>query len=819
MKYTISTLIIAISLLGVSPAKAATIPDGSLIRGSQPAVYYITNDGQRLAFPNAATYFTWYSDFSTVKFVSDKTLASFPLAGNVTYRPGARLLKLSSATTVYAVDHGGVLRPIMNQGAVRFEYGNNWSNLVDDLPDAFYINYKLGDAIYAELDYLPANALAAAGTISADRTALAASAAPAPDLATASVGTDTISGRMISIAIDPTNENIAYAGSAAGGIWKTVNQGALWVSVTPRLNSMHIDALAIDPKNPSTIYAGTGETYMPGDDFAYMGVYVSKDAGSSWTLLDGTANLPLSAASSIAIDPVNTSTLYISGNTGVYKSADAGATWNKTTLTGFVEQLMISSTDHNTIFATGAQTNLWRSTDAGGHWTALVGWNANRGLPDNNPWFNRVTITQSSGTTNVKGVTHVLYAVFADPFRIYRSDNNGDAWYDVARQMFDEKNFAVVADPANADDVFTAGTALRRAVDGGWNVTVMAMQDNNIRALAYAPSDTKVWYAATDDGVEVSLDNGLTWKQRANGLNTTEWYALAVSPDGANVYGAVQDLSVLRLNANGTWDTLSWGTPKEIIADPTQNHVLYALSSDSKGVGRSSDNGQAFSAINGNLPISAGLAHLAIDPVSGGTLYVASGASVYGTNNTGEEWYRFDGNPSNSNVTSIAVSALNHKVYVGRADGSIDELTPSFGSNSLGSKWVNIYREPNQKPIAELSNVGGYVTVAFNTNWGTRVGRLSNGSGKWLFQDITGNLPDGAWLQAMAVDPANKNVVYVSHKAGAFRGVSTDNGKTWNWTRTEDGLPSVTVTDIAISSITGTVYYATWGRGLYQVTP
>jgi photosystem II stability/assembly factor-like uncharacterized protein len=818
MKYTISTLIIAISLLGVTPAKAATIPDGSLIRGSQPAVYYITNDGKRLAFPNAATYFTWYPDFSTVKFVSDSELSSFPLAGNVTYRPGTRLLKLSSATTVYAVAHGGVLRPIMNQGAVRFEYGNNWSNLVDDLPDAFYTNYKLGDPIYAELDYLPSTALASSTTISSDRVAAVASA-PAPDLATASVGLASVSGRIISIAVDPTNENVAYAGSASGGIWKTSNMGGSWSSLTERLASMHIGALAIDPTNSSTIYAGTGETYMPGDDWAYMGVYVSHDSGATWTLLSGTSGLQLSAVSSIAIDPTNTSHLYISGNTGVYVSVDAGATWNKTSLNGFVEQLMISSVNHNTIFATGSQTNLWRSKDGGATWIALAGWNANRGLPDNNPWFNRVTITQSSGKTLANGVTHVLYAAFADPFRIYRSDNEGDGWQEVSRQSFDAKNFAVVADPVDADTVFTAGSNLRRATQGGWTVKVMPMQYNDVRALAFAPSDSQVWYAATDSGVEVSIDNGMNWKIKSTGLNTTQWYALAVSPDGANVYGAVQDLSILRLNANATWDTLSWGTPKEIVADPSRSHVLYAISSDSKGVGRSTDNGQAFSAINGNLPVASGLAHLAIDPAATGTLYVASGANVYGTNDAGANWYLFGNNNSASAVASIAVNGLTHKVYVGRADGSIDELVPVYSSNPTAIKWANIYREPNAKPIAELSTVGGYVTVAFDTDWGTRVGRLSNGSGKWLFQDITGNLPDGAWLHAMAVDPANRNVIYVSHKAGAFRGVSTDSGKTWTWTRTEDGLPSVEVMDIAVSPTTGTVYYATWGRGLYQVTP
>lgn len=812
MKYTISSLIIAVLLVGAMPAKAATVPAGSLIRGSMPAVYYVTADGKRLAFPNSETYFTWYENFSSVKFVSDKELSSYPLVGNVTYRPGTRLLKLSSAATVYAVSHGGVLRPIMTQGAAVFAHGSNWPKLVDDLADAFFVNYTMGTPVYLTSDYLPSDELAASPNISADRAPVAIT--PSSSLKVSSIGPNNISGRITSLAVDTLNENIAYIGSASGGIWKTIDLGKNWVSLTSRLASMHISALAIDPTNNATIYAGTGETYMPGDDFAYMGVYVSKDSGANWSLLSGTSQLKLSAVSSIAIDPTNTSRIYIAGNTGVYISSDKGVTWTKSSLEGFVEQLMISSVDNKTIFATGSQTNLWRSKDAGANWEKLIGWNANHGLPDNNPWFNRLTITQSSGKT-LASTNHVLYLAMADPFRIYRSNTEGQSWEEISRQTLDEMNFAVLADPTDADIVFTAGNLLRRTTDGGWKVQVIPMQYYHVRAIAFAPSNAKVMYAGTDSGVEVSTNGGLDWQVRSNGLNTTEWYSLSLSPDGSTVYGAVRDLSLLRLKNGDKWNISSWGMAREIVADPTKELTVYAISNDSKGIGRSEDGGQTFSPINGNLPAGNSLSRLTINPVNTGIIYVASGANIYGSNDSGNNWYNFGSNNSSSNVTSIAISALTSRVYVGRADGAVDELV-AFGSGSIGTKWSNIYREPNKKPVAELSAVGGSVTVAFDTNWGTRVGRLLNTSGKWVFADITGDLPAGAWLKDIAVDPANQNIVYVSHLAGAFRGISKD-GKTWSWSRTEDGLPEVEVMDIAISPATGRVFYATWGRGLYEV--
>jgi photosystem II stability/assembly factor-like uncharacterized protein len=816
MKYTISALIIA-TLLGVAiPASASGVPAGSLIRGSQPAVYYVTADGTRLAFPNEKTYFTWYSDFSKVKFVSDAQLASYPLAGNVTYRPGSRLLKLTAGTTVYAVSHNGILRPIQNTNSALTTYGKGWINFVDDLSDAFYTNYRMGLPIYSPSDYSPSAEYAAAPTISANRTELVVTPVNSVPLKTASVGPATVSGRITSIAVDPGNENVAYAGSASGGVWKTDDQGKTWTALTDRLSSMHIGALAIDPQNNSVIYAGTGETYMPGDDFAYMGVYVSRDAGATWSLIESTSSIKISAVSSIAIDPKNSSRIYISGNSGVYLTTNAGLTWNKA-LDGFVEQLMISSVDNKTVFATGAQTNLWRSNDSGNNWMKLVGWNVNRGLPDENPWFNRVTITQSSGTTLAVGVKHVIYAVFADPMRVYRSDDEGDSWHDVARQTYDEKNFAVAADPTNADVLFTAGNQIRRATEGGWTVQPISSPYNNIRAITFAASNPKVLYATADNGVEVSVDSGLTWQARSSGLNTTQWYSVSVSHDGSTVFGAVSDLSMLRRNNyDGSWTGMSWGAAKKVVADPLKNNIVYAISSDSKGVGKSMDSGEAFSTMNGNLPTGVTFNALAVDPLSSGVVYVSTGSKVYGTDDFGANWFLYGNNNSTADVTSISVSSQPRRVFIGRADGTIDMIMAT-GSGANNYAWTTVYREPNKKPIAELSASLNTVTIAFDTDWGTRVGRLTlavnNG---WAFSDLTGDLPAGAWLRALAVDPANSNIIYVSHKAGAFRGVSAD-GKNWKWARTEDGLPEVEVTDIAISPSTGRVYYATWGRGLYEV--
>lgn len=119
----------------------------SLIRASGKTVYYCGQDGKRYVFPNAKTYASWFSNFSSVKMLGDDVLAQIPIGGNVTYRPGVRLLKIQTDPRVYAVAPDGTLRWITSEALAMKYYGSDWNKKVDDLPDAFFQNYRLGSDI------------------------------------------------------------------------------------------------------------------------------------------------------------------------------------------------------------------------------------------------------------------------------------------------------------------------------------------------------------------------------------------------------------------------------------------------------------------------------------------------------------------------------------------------------------------------------------------------------------------------------------------------------------------------------------------------
>lgn len=144
---------------------AGSVPTGSLIKGSGSAVYYITKDGKRHAFPNERIYFSWYQNYASVQTISDASMSSFPLGSNVTYRPGTRLVKVQSDPKVYAVDAPNVLRWVTTEQVASALYGSTWNTKVDDLSDAFFTNYTVGAPLSDTSTYVPTAVTAAWPTI------------------------------------------------------------------------------------------------------------------------------------------------------------------------------------------------------------------------------------------------------------------------------------------------------------------------------------------------------------------------------------------------------------------------------------------------------------------------------------------------------------------------------------------------------------------------------------------------------------------------------------------------------------------------------
>jgi hypothetical protein len=153
----------------VAPLTVDAASSGSLVRGSLPAVYYVGSDGKRYVFPNEKTYKSWYSDFSGVMTITDAELASMPIGGNVTYRPGVTMLKIQSDPKVYVVDASGTLRGIPSEACAATLYGSAWNTMVHDVSDAFFVNYSLGADLTSGCSFDKAAVTAAASSINVDK--------------------------------------------------------------------------------------------------------------------------------------------------------------------------------------------------------------------------------------------------------------------------------------------------------------------------------------------------------------------------------------------------------------------------------------------------------------------------------------------------------------------------------------------------------------------------------------------------------------------------------------------------------------------------
>ncbi|MEQ1763460.1 MAG: glycosyl hydrolase, partial [Pyrinomonadaceae bacterium] len=232
-----------------------------------------------------------------------------------------------------------------------------------------------------------------------------------------SIGPAVTSGRVIAFAVDPTDRAKYYVAVASGGVWKTVNAGTTFTPVFDNEGAFSIGAIALDPKNPSTVWVGTGERNSQRSVAYGDGVYRSDDGGRSWR------NMGLKTSEHIgriAIDPRNSDVVFVAaqgplwsagGERGLYKTKDGGKTWTAvipgTEHTGATD-VVIDPSNPDTMYAAtwqrrrhfytlingGPESAMYKSTDGGNTWTRI-----RSGLPPGD--LGRIGLSISPADTNV----------------------------------------------------------------------------------------------------------------------------------------------------------------------------------------------------------------------------------------------------------------------------------------------------------------------------------------------------------------------------------------------------------------------------------
>ena len=427
------------------------------------------------------------------------------------------------------------------------------------------------------------------------------------------IGSAAMSGRVSALdAVHEGNRLTVYVGAASGGVWKSVNGGTTYKPVFDKQAVQSIGAVTIDPKNPKTIWIGTGETWARNSVSIGDGVYKSTDGGENWT------NMGLHDSERIAkilVDPSEPNTVYVCATgrlwsdgdeRGVYKTTDGGKSWSRVlkgpnASTG-CSMLSLDPTNPKTVYAglwdfrrkgwtfrsggdsagVPSGSGLFKSTDGGANWTSLEASSA-KGLPAK-PW-GRVAVTVAPSKPNV------VYAMIeAEPPTngLYRSDDGGRTWTAKDRSqsmVWRPFYFAnLIVDPKNENRVYKPDLSLIASDDGGDSFSsIGGGAHGDFHDVWVDPASTDHLIVGDDGGVWYSYDAGNKW-WKAENLPISQFYHVSVDMDRPyNVYGGLQDNSSWVGASeypggitNSRWENMYGGDGFWMFADPADPTFIYA---------------------------------------------------------------------------------------------------------------------------------------------------------------------------------------------------------------------------------------------------
>jgi photosystem II stability/assembly factor-like uncharacterized protein len=637
-------------------------------------------------------------------------------------------------------------------------------------------------------------------------------------------------GQVQSLAV--TAGGTVVAGTTYGGVFRSDAGVNKWTAASlldfPIPNPI---ALAPDPADRATVYAATGTLWKSGDGgrtwrqisaqpvidlsvcaashltFYAVGdhqVWRSDDGGV--TLRELAADLPHKYVT-IAVEPQDPETAYLSTDGGVFKTTDGGASWTAPgPLNQTFKTLLADPASPGTFYAESASAivDLSVTHDGAQTWTHLTA-----DLP----------VRQC----RQPGLACSLTALALSP-----PPRPGSPSILHLALDFESRQHS-------GQFLGTIESLLARSADGGvtWTteldvVEVDSVNDHKsvaITAIAVDPHRSQRMFAAVGStGVMTTMNSGGSWQLSNAGLIANVVTAVVQDPHTAGVLTlGSQGLGVLTSSNGGTaWQSADNGlgaaTPaSRLVADPAHAGVLYAFDQD--GVYRSRDYGASWRPLS--IPIGAN--DLAVDPHRPGTLvavgytqvtqcpihcptltFVAAASSSDG----GNSWVSLQGSMglagAMGELDAVRFDPLHPRTVLVAGD-------LSFKSTDLGATWQRLPLGPGIADLAIDDDGPGHYYAADPLH--NAVDVSADGGATWVSSTIP--LPAGTVPLALALDPFHAGVIYLGGEGGVF--VSRDSGRSWE--SLDDGLPHLPVLSLAVSTFQETVLYAgTAGRGLFSLT-
>ena len=620
------------------------------------------------------------------------------------------------------------------------------------------------------------------------------------------------------LALAPSDPNVIYVGTGeasirsdityGAGVYKSTDGGAHWRALG-LTDTRHIGKVLVDARNPDLVLvAALGHAYGPNPE---RGVFRSTDGGRTWTKV--LYKDPDTGAIDLAADPADPRVVYAAlyqarrtpweqyppdegPGSGLYKSADGGASWTPVTGHGL---------------PAGPLGRIGLAAGRGGRVYALIGAKAGAGL--------------------------------------YRSDDGGATWRLAGSDpRLTSRNWyfcRVTVDPENPDVVYVPNVSLLKSSDGGKTFTVLKGQPggDDYHELWVDPRSPTRMIVGSDQGAVITLDDGRTWSSWYNQPTAQFYHVVTDDAFPYRVYGAQQDAGTAGVTSRSDfgeitfrdWAPVGAGESGSIAPDPLDSDIVYG--GDTYGGVHRFDRRTGQSQDISPWPVSTfgvpmpqrkyrftWTSPLVFDRVDRSALYLGA-QMVLRTRDGGLHWEAISPDLTRAGATPGANAA-------GRGYGVVYAIAPS--PRAAGLLWVGTddglihrtsdagrhWQDVTPQGLEPWSTISLLEASPFDTavayaavdrhrvdDFAPYIYRTRDGGAHWTRAD-QGIAPQ-AYVQAVRADPVRAGLVYAGTETGVY--VSFDDGD--HWQSLQLNLPVVSVRDLAVHG--GDLIAATHGRSFW----